>query len=307
MKNLIIIPVYNDWESVNHLVSNFQILYNPTYYDVLVVNDGSTKPLINSPSQNEYNVLDLNQNIGHQRAIAIGLCVAYEKMANYDYVIIMDGDGEDRPEDIQSLLAIAKKNQEIVFAKRARRHEGLIFKLLYFFYKLIFRILIGKTIDFGNFSVIPRHSLHRIISNPNLWNHYSGSIIKSNLQYSTIECDRGKRYFGKSKMNLVSLVVHGLSAISIHFETITVRIMLASLFFIAVLLCAVLSITVFTFITDYELSIWISLAFLGVFLVTISIAAVTLLFSLNILISRSRVYLGPVHFYKKFIANYKNN
>ncbi len=245
-KIVILIPVYNDAESVNLLIKNISSsLANRCNYSLLIVDDGSTKSLSIHPSANvDITVLHLQRNIGHQKAISIGL--AYAKNKNgCDKLIIMDGDGQDSPGDVWRLIeASASSPGEIVFAKRNSRPETVQFKLFYKIYKLLFSLLTGKKISFGNFLIMPKSSLDKIVFYSEIWNHLSGGIVKSGLPYTTIETDRNKRYFDNSKMSFNSLILHGLGAVSVFLDVIAIRLLvfafvmtLISLVIIAVLVC----------------------------------------------------------------------
>ena len=211
-------PIYNDWESfavllqeISHLRDNL----NDYNFFVVAVNDGSTEEI---PEDFDYKnipatVLNLKINIGHQRAIAVGLQYIYNEVSDYDFVVVMDSDGEDKPQDIKELINKAEQEQEkkIIFAQRKKRQESTFFKVGYFFYKYLFYFLTGQKISFGNFSVIPKKLLSKVVHQNNIWNHYSGGIIQSKIPFEKVLLDRGKRYKGVSKMNFNSLIVYGLS------------------------------------------------------------------------------------------------
>jgi polyisoprenyl-phosphate glycosyltransferase len=147
----------------------------------------------------------------------------------------MDSDGEDRPSDLQHLYeASLQEPDKIIFAKRAKRSEGLVFRIGYLIYKSLFGLLTGKVIEFGNFSILPFRQAQKLAYVSEIWNHFPGGIIRSKLPYSSIPIERGTRLAGKSKMNFVSLVLHGLSAVSVHLDTVAVRILIGSLLMTAV-------------------------------------------------------------------------
>jgi len=289
------------------LINSIESLDKNYTPDFLIIDDGSAVSCPGIETELNFEVIELNQNLGHQRAIAVGLCKAYESTKSYDMIVVMDGDGEDKPEDVEKIVSLCKKTGNIVFASRKSRHEGFIFKLFYSIYKFIFKAMIGKTIDFGNFSAIPQHSLGKIVNNPNLWNHYSGSIIRSNQDYIRVACDKEKRYYGESKMNLVSLVVHGLSAISIHFDTITVKAMLLSVFSFGVLIISAIMAFIAGYLGWVNLPFWTSAVLIALLMGSLMFTGISLLFSLNILISRNTVHLAPINFYQSFIYSVKSN
>lgn len=299
----VLIPIFNDWKSLKLLINDINKSSISSIVKFLIVNDGSSEAPSTFFSKKNIDIVHLNQNLGHQRAIAIGLCYLTQMVKNDDVVLVMDGDGEDRAQDMNRLIETSIVEDKIVFAKRKSRHEGLIFKGFYLIYQIIFRVLIGKTIDFGNFSSIPAKFLLRLTSDPNLWNHYSGSIIKSKLPFITLSFDRGKRYSGKSKMNLVSLVIHGLSAISVHLETVTVRIILFCFFSALVFSVSGLGILVAAILMNSMYSVTLLIVVAILLILVLSIAGISLMFTLNILLNRSRIQNGPIRFYKQFIYN----
>jgi glycosyltransferase involved in cell wall biosynthesis len=227
------IPVYNDWESVEQLISLLDGQFQAAGRDVeiLLVDDGSSLPA--PPRMGDgfkhiarVRLLRLLRNIGHQRAIAIGLAWL-EHDGCLAPIVIMDGDGEDKPEDVLRLLdKLTETNFEsIAFAERTRRSESLVFVLFYRLYCLISLLLTGIWPRMGNFSAIPPRLLKRITVTAEMWNHYAAAIIRSRIPFVLVPTARGRRLAGKSKMNFVNLVTHGLSAMSVFSETIGVRLL----------------------------------------------------------------------------------
>jgi polyisoprenyl-phosphate glycosyltransferase len=139
----------------------------------------------------------------------------------------MDSDGEDRPEDVVRMLSTFRADPGgIVVAKRAERSEGPLFRVFYGLYKALFSALTGKVIDFGNFCLIPRALLGRLVFMPETWNHLAAAIVRSRLKIHRLETRRGTRYAGRSHMNLVQLMIHGLSAISVLSDAVFVRVLI---------------------------------------------------------------------------------
>lgn len=230
---VILIPSYNDWPSIHILLEklDFELQRLQQNYQILIVNDGSKqvelKPRENpSTHLQSIEILHLVRNLGHQRAIAIGLASLQDKTAIVG-VLVMDADGEDRPEDIVKLLEGHRDNPEmVVVAKRKKRRENLLFRIFYRFYKWVFYLAVGVRIDFGNFCLIPFSLLEDLIYDSNLWNHLAASLHRSRLPLLKLAIDRGQRYQGQSKMNFQSLLLHGLSAISVYLEVLVLRAML---------------------------------------------------------------------------------
>jgi glycosyltransferase involved in cell wall biosynthesis len=252
-----LIPVYNDWPSFQLLIQRIDCLVSSwnAEISVFVVDDCSISELPDwsgfgdLPSIKRLEVLSLSANLGHQRAIAVGLC-ELELRDDFDGVLIMDSDGEDRPEEIAGLIgSFSEHKNAIVVAQRIKRTESLTFQLFYYVYKLAFRLLTGEVIDFGNFCIIPSTVLHRLTHMPEVWNHLAAAAIRSRLDIRRVPTQRGLRYSGNSSMNLESLIVHGLSAISVFTDKLFARLLLLCLL-ISVLdacfACAVVFARVFT-------------------------------------------------------------
>jgi glycosyltransferase involved in cell wall biosynthesis len=246
----IVVPVYNDWTSFAILLERLNVAAAKLSLSVLVmgIDDGSTEPepdwsAGNSgqswPSLAAVEIVELAANLGHQRAIAVGLCVAVEDHEP-DAVLVMDGDGEDPPEEIGNLIAAAagRKNFCIV-AQRRKRTENLTFRFGYLVYRSAFRIVTGRKMSFGNFSLISRGYARRLVMVPDLWNNLAAAVLRSKLPIERVPIDRGNRYAGKSKMDFVSLVVHGMSGISVYAETIYVRMLLMTVALVGLILVAV--------------------------------------------------------------------
>lgn len=252
MKINIIIPVFNDWESLNYLlkdISKIKENKNSIFssINVTIIDDAST--IIQKTEQSFDNIkiktLRLINNLGSQRAINIGLRYLNEKKIDFDYCIIMDSDGEDRAEDIVKLVNIAEENKDnIIFASRAKREDGILFYLFYKIYLFFFYLLTGENLNFGNFSCIPKKILPSVIRLNNSEVHHSASILKSNLTYLKTKCDRGKRYKGKSKMSINKLALHGLNGVAIFVELVLIRFFILSLIGMTLSLTIIVSVII---------------------------------------------------------------
>ena len=229
----ILIPLYNDWDALELLLSEIKVRNSVELFAKLsfvIVDDCSSIPCdIKRFSGYNLSIIRLWRNVSHQKAIALGMAYLTQNV-NFDKVIVMDSDGEDRPADIQALYEASMQDPDtIIFAKRSKRSEGFVFRLGYSIYKFLFGLLTGKTIEFGNFSILPFRQAQKLAYVSEIWNHFPGGIIRSKLPYTSIPIERGTRLAGKSKMNFVSLVLHGLSAVSVHLDTVAVRILIGSL------------------------------------------------------------------------------
>tara|TARA_E500000331_G_scaffold74641_1_gene69736 strand:- start:1528 stop:2394 length:867 start_codon:yes stop_codon:yes gene_type:complete len=228
-KIIILIPIYNDWESLIKLLDEInKVIKNENDYEFrcIVVNDSSSikQPELSKPLNiKSLKIINMKENRGHARCNAFGLKYI-DKNETYDYLILMDGDGEDRPDEIKSLLDKISENPSIsVVAKRAKRSEGILFKFLYQAHKIITFVFTGKKINFGYFSCLTKTDVNTLVNQASLWNNYSGSVKKYVKKYNEIESIRGYRYFGPSKMTLVNLVIHSFSIISIFKYSVFLR------------------------------------------------------------------------------------
>jgi glycosyltransferase involved in cell wall biosynthesis len=234
-KLAIITPVFNDWASFWELVKALD-LQAPRWnmrVDLIAVDDGSTQPRGPAPDSikhlNTVSVLTLACNIGHQRALAVGVAHV-NQLGEHDCVVIMDCDGEDRPEDIARLIeAHHRQPDAIIAAQRTQRSEGVTFSASYTVYKRVFRALTGRNIDFGNFCLVPAMHISRLAHMAELWNHLAGTIVRARTPLVRIETRRGQRYAGRSHMNTISLIVHGLSAMAVFSDLLFVRLLVAAL------------------------------------------------------------------------------
>ena len=234
----IVIPLYNDWDALDLLLVKIKKSVSVELFSKLsfvIVDDCSSIPCdIQRFYGYNLSIIRLWRNVSHQKAIALGLSYLTQE-TDFEKVIVMDSDGEDKPLDIQSLYdASLLEPDKIVVAKRAKRSEGLFFRIGYSVYKLLFSLLTGKVIEFGNFSILPFREAQKLVYVSEIWNHFPGGIIRSKLPYTSIPIERGVRLAGKSKMNFVSLFLHGLSAISVHLDTVAVRILIGSLIMTAI-------------------------------------------------------------------------
>ena len=220
-KIIILIPVYNYWESLNKLLSEINEnikSFSEINFECLIVNDASTiQPSeLKKPSNFlSIELLNMKKNRGHARCNAFGIRYIFQNK-EFDNLIIMDGDGEDRPVEIKSLVVKIKENPNVsVVAKRVKRSEGPFFKSLYHLHKLITFIFTGKIINFGNYSILTKSDVEKLHSKPNLWSSYSGSVKKNLKSLNEINSIRGLRYFGPSQMSFLKLIIHSLSIIAV--------------------------------------------------------------------------------------------
>jgi hypothetical protein len=268
---------------------------------VLAVDDGSARSLDRgslllpeASCVTELSVLRLAVNLGHQRAIAVGLS-KIAKRDDIDTVIVMDSDGEDRPEDIASLCAASVAHPNLaVIATRVSRSEGGVFKLGYLAYKLLFRVLTGRIINFGNFSLLPMSTVRRLVYMPELWNNLPGALMRSRLAYTTVPVHRGCRYTGESKMSLASLIVHGLSAMSVYIDIIFVRILMAGTALACLTMLGMLTVVLIRLFTEFGVPGWASTMIGDLAIILVQSLILMVATSLMVLATRSNRQIVPI-------------
>ena len=228
----LVVPVFNDWTALQTLLADLAAaMASGAAPRLIIVDDGSSEPGPDMTSLTRTGlggeILHLQRNLGHQGAIAVGLCHA---VARDDGILaVMDGDGEDRPEDLPRLVAaLAGHPQGIVVAERARRHAPLGFRIFYRLYRLLFWLLTGETLGFGNFCVLGPAAAERIVHMPELTIHLAATLLSSRLPIRRLSIDRGPRYDGRSKMSFVALTSHGLRSIAVFGEAALTRIVIGA-------------------------------------------------------------------------------
>ena len=229
MKIKILIPVYNDWQSVSKLIEEINALSISKEFQIsiIIVDDASTydRKNENKTLENIFSIkiLCMKVNQGHARCIATGLKYIFEK-EEFDYIIPMDGDGEDRPQEIKEFLTqIKNSNGKSIVGERIKRSENLIFRICYQLHKLITLTFTGKFIKFGNFSCLTKNTVEKMINEKATWNSFSGSLSKIEKDLFSVPSIRGTRYFGPSKMSFANLLKHSISIISVFKKTVLIR------------------------------------------------------------------------------------
>ena len=238
MKIKILIPVYNDFQSISKLLIDINSVISNLNeeFSIIIVNDGSTEKteidISNLDKINSIKVINMKENRGHARCNAAGLKYIFEN-EEFDYVIPMDGDGEDRPEEIGKFIDFLKYDStKPIVGERIKRSEGLIFKISYNIHKLITFIFTGKSIKFGNYTCLPKTTVEKMVSDKATWNSFSGALKKVENDLISIPSIRGNRYFGPSKMSFYNLIKHSLSIISVFRKIFLIRSALFIIFYI---------------------------------------------------------------------------
>jgi glycosyltransferase involved in cell wall biosynthesis len=310
-KLVVLIPVFNDWRSLGLLFHELDrvLASRSMKVEIIVVDDASNESFDSAQlAQQSFlaiekiSVLELTRNLGHQRAIAVGLAYLAANV-HCRCTLIMDADGEDDPRDVPRLIETCEASgfTRMIFARRAKRNESRIFKLFYTAYKGFYRLLTGHSIAVGNFSIVPFSVLCRLVSVSEIWNHYAVGVKKAKIPTEEIVTDRGKRLAGKSGMNFVSLVVHGLSSISVFGDVIGVRLLIAT---VVVMMLAIMGIGVTFFIrltTTLAIPGWATYLSAALAIIALQAFILSLCFIFIILNSRNNVSFLPSRDYPPFV------
>ena len=228
-KIIILIPVYDDWESLKKLIGEIDKIikfFNDISFECVIVNDASTTQPSELHKPNNFDSLELlnmKENRGHARCNAFGIRYISQNK-KFDNLILMDGDGEDRPEEIKSLVKKIIENPDLsVVAKRIKRSEGLFFQTLYQLHKLITLIFTGQNVNFGNYCILTRRDVEKLHTKASLWSSFSGTVKKNLKSINEISSIRGVRYFGPSQMSLLKLIIHSFSIIAVFKYNVFLR------------------------------------------------------------------------------------
>src|SRR5210317_975765 len=237
-KYIVLIPIYNDRESLTKLIENINSVIEGinSEISVVVINDASSQQIIDdyqsTENINSFEILNMKENRGHARCIASGLKYIYEKK-EFDYVIPMDGDGEDRPEEIKNFIQLAEQsNDQSIVGERVKRSESLFFKFCYQFHKFLTLAFTGQSIKFGNFTCLSKSTIEKMLKEKSTWNSFYGSLKKTDKNLLSIPSIRGTRYFGPSKMSFFNLLKHSFSIISVFRKTVLIRSALFIVFYV---------------------------------------------------------------------------
>ncbi len=308
----IVMPCFNDWEAVEHLVPEIDAVFSPidVMVNVILVDDCSSQELDTSEifsdvkfsAIKQVSRIGLTRNVGSQRAIAIGVAYAAEHEIA-DYMIVADSDGQDKPEDMPRLIqaCIEENNKNIVFAMRSKRSENVLFRVYYFIYQMIFKILTQTRISMGSFSASPWKHVFRLVHLGELWNHFPGAVIRSGIPYSQIECDRGYRGHGESKMKLAPLLAHAFSGFSLFSDIAAARLLILGFYSICVLVAIAAGLVGLKIFSDIPLVGWTStlLGVLGVIFMQVLTASGMLLLMVSFM--RMQVLPTPKQEYEKYV------
>jgi glycosyltransferase involved in cell wall biosynthesis len=309
----VVTPVFNDWACFIRLVQELDQACSSLAcrVSVLAVDDGSTEPPPRNlqaagplASLQKVEIVHLAMNIGHQRAIAVGLALAAQEEET-DAIVIMDADGEDRPQDIPRLIEAAQGRDDfIVVAQRHQRTESRLFKILYGLYNFLFTFLTGKKLGFGNFSLLSREYAQRLAMLPDLWNTFPAALMRSRLPITRLPIDRGHRYAGSSKMSYATLIVHGLSGLSVYSDTIFVRMLIGVGGLLAASVLVIVGAITMRLFTDLATPGWATTVVFGTIIIVLQAIVSTLTGLLLLLNNRNQRQVVPALDVHRFVRRH---
>ncbi len=309
---MILIPSYDDWESLGLLLPRLDRESGGRVerWRVLVVDDGSNEPATEAVRRfrpdglGPVEVLELRGNLGHQRAIAVGLCYVVERMPEVSAIVVMDADGEDAAEDVPRLLDRMRDDggRVCVFAERTRRSEDPLFRIGYLAYRALHRLLTGIAVRIGNFSAIPRIQAERLVRVSDLWNHFAASAVKAKVPMERVPTRRARRLAGHSRMNYGGLIAHGLSAMSVFSDRVAVRLLVMSAVLGLGVVGALIAVICVRMFTSWAVPGWATMVAGFLVLLLAQIALVNLVFVFVVLSGRGVMSFLPIRDYGHFVG-----
>lgn len=311
LRLVVLMPLRDDWTSAAELIRRIDkaVPSDVCAMEILLVDDASVKRCDWNDFQSEFStvrairVLRLHRNLGHQRAIAIGL-VHIQQTASCDAVVVMDADGEDTAEGLAELLRAYSESQgaKAIFAERSRRSESFVFRSFYHLYKFLHRCLTGISVRVGNFSILPSSDLKTLVVMSELWNHYAAAVFRSKLPFAMIPIPRGTRIAGTSRMNFVALVSHGLSAISVFGDIVGVRLLIGALAGSILAALGIVFVLMIRFFTDRAIPGWATYATGTLAIIAIQMITIATSFTFFVLSNRTNLGFVPLRDSSLFVA-----
>jgi hypothetical protein len=306
----VLMPVRDDWASASVLIRQLDqtLGARSCKAEIFLVDDGSVQPAAASDFQfasrivSAINVIHLRRNLGHQRAIAVGLAYL-QTQARWDAVLVMDADGEDTPEGVLTLVDCYAElpAKHAIFAERSRRTESYVFRVFYHAYRMAHLALTGIPVRVGNFSIIPVSYLDTLVAMPELWNHYAASMFRSKLPFTMQPIPRGWRIAGESRMNFSSLVTHGLSAMAVFGDIIGARFLMGSLLGAFFGGLAIIVVLIIRFGTHQAIPGWATYAIGTLVVIVIQLISIATTFSFFMLSNRTNLGFVPLRDYSLFL------
>jgi hypothetical protein len=310
LRLIVLMPLRDDWLSAVELIRRLDRAVSPDTcrMEILLVDDGSLQRCDQVDFGSQFStvcairVLRLRRNLGHQRAIAVGLSHIH-KAAGCDAVLVMDSDGEDTPEGVRRLLqAYSDANgTKAIFAERRRRSESLVFKCFYHLYRFLHRGLTGVSVRVGNFSILPSGHVDTLVAMSELWNHYAAAVFRSTLPFTMTPISRGHRIAGTSKMNFAALVSHGLSAISVFADIVGVRLLIASLTGCFLAGAGIVLVVAVRLLTDRAIPGWATYTAGTLAIIMMQFITIAASFTFFMLSSRTNLGFVPLRDYSLFV------
>ncbi len=308
---IVVMPVRDDWPSASELVRRLDRTLSGIPYSIriLMIDDGSAQTWETSAFQFPFSVIEsiqilkLRRNLGHQRAIAIGLTYV-EHSLPCDAVLVMDADGEDTPEGAKAILLAFSSagGEKAIFAERTRRSESRTFRGSYRLYRTAHFLLTGVKVRVGNFSVLPRKYLHTLVVLSELWNHYAAAIFHSRLPYRLVPIPRGRRIAGTSRMNWVSTVTHGLGAIAVYGDVVGVRVLIGSIAGCFLIAGGIAGAVLTKLFSDWSFPDWATAATGTLLIILMQLVTIAASFTFFMLSNRTNVGFVPLRDYQLFIS-----
>jgi glycosyltransferase involved in cell wall biosynthesis len=233
---IVVVPCLNDSLSLSKLVPELSLVFKESRQEVRIIicDDGSTDDEIKSlrklaGDNSELILLIGGFKSGHQSAILRGLQEIEKRFSPVPDLVIMDADGEDNPVHAKLLIdRLRNSTAKAVLAKRGVRHSGTKFIFMHKLFNIPFKLLTGKKLETGNFMSIKGDWLNTLLKLPSITNHVSTTVIRYAPEIEKITLDRNARYYGKSRMNLSSLSLHGYGALAVYAELVLSRIIIGT-------------------------------------------------------------------------------
>lgn len=215
----VVVPLFNEEDNVNALFNRIHHVLGEMKLttELIFVNDGSKDKTLAHvfmiAREHPYvKYIDFSRNFGHQLAIFAGI-----ERANGQYIVVMDGDGQDPPECIPELYEKALSGYEVVYAKRRKRKgENFMKKLTA---KVFYRVLANITqieipVDTGDFRIIHRKIRDILVTMPEQHKYIRGQISWIGFNQTSIEYDRDERMHGETKFTYKKMMRFALDGIS---------------------------------------------------------------------------------------------
>ena len=307
---IVLVPVFDDWEAASLMLTSLdrELAAGGFSAEVILVDDGSTMDMPMALKKSSFaaitrvEVLALRRNLGHQRAIAVGLAFI-EANRPCRAVVVMDGDGEDDPADVSRLVRACDANggNKIIFAERLRRSENLSFRVFYYMYRWLHLVLTGIQVRVGNFSVVPAPALRRLVVVSELWNHFAAAVYKARLPIGLLPTHRAQRLVGQSRMNLVALVGHGLSAMAVFGDRIGVRVLIAVAAVMGLVTAALFAVIGIRALTSLAIPGWATYVTGILLVILVQMLLVALVFVFVVLAARDTASVLPSRDYVFFV------